>query len=65
MGAPAEIALHYTIPLAIISTNMKKFLALFFSIALGAALHVHAGPVANNTPGFIKSGRLLGTAGSE
>jgi subtilase family serine protease len=33
---------------------------LFFSIALGAALHVHAGPVANNTPGFVKRAADLG-----
>jgi len=39
---------------------MKKFLALFFSIALCAVLHVHAAPVANNTPGFIKKAADLG-----
>ena len=39
---------------------MKKFLALFFSIALSAALNAHAAPVANNTPGFIKQATDLG-----
>src|SRR6266853_4065586 len=39
---------------------MKKFLTLFFSIALSAALHTHAAPVANNTPGFIKRATDLG-----
>ncbi len=39
---------------------MKKFLALFFSIALSAALNAHAAPVANNTPGFIKQAADLG-----
>jgi len=39
---------------------MKKFLALFFSIALSAALNAHAAPVANNTPGFIKKAADLG-----
>ena len=42
------------------SINMKKFLVLFFSIALCAALHAHAAPVANNTPGFIKKATDLG-----
>ena len=44
----------------LLSINMKKFLALFFSIALSAALHAHAAPVANNTPGFIKQAADLG-----
>ncbi len=39
---------------------MKKFLTLFFSIALSAVLNVHAAPVANNTPGFIKQAADLG-----
>jgi subtilase family serine protease len=39
---------------------MKKFLTLFFCIALSAALHAHAVPVANNTPGFIKKATDLG-----
>ena len=39
---------------------MKKFLALFFSIALSAALNAHAAPVANNTAGFIKKAADLG-----
>jgi len=39
---------------------MKKFLALFFSIALCAVLHAQAAPVANNTPGFIKQAVDLG-----
>src|SRR5438477_5455851 len=39
---------------------MKKFLVLFFSIALCAVLHAQAAPVANNTPGFIKKATDLG-----
>ena len=39
---------------------MKKFLVLFFSIALCAVLHAQAAPVANNTPGFIKKAADLG-----
>ena len=39
---------------------MKKFLALFFTIALSTAFNVHAAPVANNTPGFIKKATDLG-----
>src|SRR5438874_4185807 len=39
---------------------MKKFLVLFFSIALCAVLHAQAAPVANNTPGFIKKATGLG-----
>src|SRR5213592_3385534 len=38
---------------------MKKFLALFFSIALWV-LHAHAAPIAGNTPGFIKKAADLG-----
>src|SRR5947208_6908848 len=39
---------------------MKKFLALFFSIALCAVLHPHAAPIAGNPPGFIKKAADLG-----
>ena len=39
---------------------MKKFLTLFFTIALSAAFNVHAAPVANNTPGFIKRATDMG-----
>src|SRR5438132_1585106 len=39
---------------------MKKFLTLFFSIALCAVLHAQAAPVANNTPAFIKKATDLG-----
>src|SRR6476619_8428232 len=39
---------------------MKQFLALFFTIALSAAFNVHAAPVVNNTPGFIKQAVDLG-----
>src|SRR5438552_16490004 len=45
---------------AITSTNMKKFLTLFFSITLSAAIHAHAGTVTGNTPGFISKAADLG-----
>src|SRR5438477_10865196 len=48
------------LPRLLFSIDMKKFLALFFSIALSAALNAHAAPVANNTPGFIKQAADLG-----
>jgi len=48
------------LPTLLFSINMKKFLALFFSIALSAALSAYAAPVANNTPGFIKKATDLG-----
>src|SRR6476660_8046727 len=47
-------------PRLLFSINMKKFLVLFFSIALCAVLHAQAAPVANNTPGFIKKATDLG-----
>ncbi len=48
------------LPRLLFSINMKKFLVLFFSIALCAVLHAQAAPVANNTPGFIKKATDLG-----